>query len=69
MVLKVVSAIALTVGLVVLIVLVVFGGVIKKGIHDEIMGRFKYKIPDGYKTNKQYEVCFAYCVCFSYNFK
>ena len=55
--LKVVSAIVLALGIVILVVLVALGGVVKTTIHDTVINRLKYKLPPGYKNDPNYEVC------------
>lgn len=56
---KVVASIAFLVfGLLVLIVLVILGGVVKKTIDDEIYSRLKYELPKGYKNDPNFQECY-----------
>jgi hypothetical protein len=52
------SIVALILGVVVLAVLTALGGVAKQQVHDGIMSRLKYKLPDGYKNDPDYHECY-----------
>ena len=55
--LKVVSAVVLSVGIVILVALLITGGLVYKEIKDEILSRLIYKLPSGYKHDPDFEVC------------
>lgn len=50
--------VVLTVGVIVLVVLTTLGGVAKKTIHNTVNSRLEYELPDGYKTNPNFEHCY-----------
>lgn len=61
------SIAALVFGVVVLAVLVAVGLVAKQAVHDEILSRLVYKLPDGYKSDPDYQECYRSTVGMFYD--
>jgi hypothetical protein len=54
----IVSIAVIALGVVVIVVLVTLGAVVKKTLDDTVLSRLEYDLPEGYKTNPDYEECY-----------